>query len=97
MGCDRGGWDERGAAVGSTLKNAWKLSEKPGRRWTDNPAHHITMLSPTALISTMLSFCLQSLKPTRKTHPLLTFACHVKKKALIELCEGPMVDKHTIH
>lgn len=78
-----GGWDERGTAVGGALRNAWKVSERSGRHWTDNPAHHITIPSPTALISAPLSFCLQSLKPIRRAHPMLTFACHVlQKKAL---------------
>lgn len=74
MGFDRGGWDEGGTAVGGALRNAWKVSERSGRLWTDNPPHHITIASPTTLISGLLSFCLQPLKPTSRTHCLLTFA-----------------------
>lgn len=74
MGFDRGGWDEGGTAVGGALRNAWKVSERSWRLWTDNPPHNITMASPTTLISALLSFCLQSLKPMRRTHRLLTFA-----------------------
>lgn len=72
-----GGWDERGIAVGGALRNAWKVSERSGRHWTDNPAHHNTTRSPTALISPPLSVCLLSLKPIRRAHRLLTFTCHV--------------------
>lgn len=31
------GW---GTAVGGTLRNAWKVSAKSGRLWTDYPLHH---------------------------------------------------------
>lgn len=65
MGFDRGGWDEGGTAVGGALRNAWKVSERSGRLWTDNPPHDITIPSPTTLISA-LSFCLQTLKPIRR-------------------------------
>lgn len=51
VGCDKEGWDERGTAVGGTLRNVWKVSV---RRWTVNPAHHSTIPSPTALISAPL-------------------------------------------
>lgn len=88
-----GGWDERGIAVGGTLRNAWKVSERSGRHWTDNPAHHNTTPSPTALSSALLSVCLLSLKPIRTAHRLLTFACHaLQKKPLNEPVVGLTTD-----
>lgn len=39
--------------MGGALRNAWKVSGRSGRLWTDNPPHHIII--PSAL----LSFCQQ--------------------------------------
>lgn len=70
---DRGGWDEGGTTVGGALRNAWKVSAETWRLLTDNPPYLITIPLPTTLILALLSFCLQTLKPVRKTHCLLTF------------------------
>lgn len=49
---DRGGFAEcvcgggGVAAVGGALRNAWKVSAKSGRLWTDNPLHHNASRSP---------------------------------------------------
>lgn len=39
-----------GTAVGGALRNAWKVSAKSWRLWTDNPPRHITMPSPTRAV-----------------------------------------------
>lgn len=93
-----GGWDERGIAAGGTPRNAWKVSERSGRHWADNPAHHNTTPSPTALISALLSLRLLSLKPIRRARCLLTFTCHVlpKKTPLNEPVVGLMMDNDRV-
>lgn len=60
--------------MGGALRNAWKVSAESWRLLTDNPPYLSTILLPTALISALLSFCLQTLKPVRKTHCFLTLA-----------------------
>lgn len=57
--------------VGDTLRNAWKVSKRSGRHWTDNPAHHITKASPSTLIQ---HWDLQSLKTIGRVHHPLTFS-----------------------
>lgn len=42
--------------VGGALRNAWKVSARSGRLWTDNPPYLITIPLPTSLIPARLSF-----------------------------------------
>lgn len=89
-------------AVGGALRNAWKVSERSGRHWADNPAHHITIPSPTAPVSSWLSLPPLSLKPIRRARPMLTFACHVLPKKVPKWVGwwvglDLMTDKLTIH
>lgn len=100
MGFDRGGWDERGTAVGGALRNVWKVSARSAGLWTDNPSHHITITSPTTLISALLSFCPQT--QTNKEHSPPVNLCPVmsyqkkNKKTLNEVGAGLTMDKRMI-
>lgn len=99
MGFDRGGWDEGSTAVGGALRNAWKVSEKSGRLWADNPPRHITIPSPTTLIAALLSFLsLGSQTSKEDSSPVnLCLVMSYKKKPLNELGVGLTMDKHMIH
>lgn len=68
--------------VGDTLRNAWKVSERSGTHWTDNPAHQITIASPSTLISAPASVCLKSLQAVSRVHHLLTFPARALQKVL---------------
>lgn len=73
--------------VGDTLRNAWKVSERSGTHWTDNPTHQITMASPSTLISAL---CLSQISSSSKQGPSpLNLFCPCFTKVL-------MVDEYII-
>lgn len=69
--------------MGDTLRNAWKVSESSRTHWTDNPAHQITIASPSTLISTLASVWLNSLQAVSRVHHLLTFSARALQKVLM--------------
>lgn len=66
--------------VGDTLRNAWKVSKRSGTHWTDNPAHQITIASPSTL-SAFGPVCLQWLKTISRDRGHLTFSASVLPKS----------------